>query len=48
MRGQGPFAAHVAQTVNLYRKKYGLDNDYPPLSTTAFRRNARDPQMTLF
>lgn len=38
MRGEGPFAALLAQRFRLARKRYGLDdNPWPALDTTRFR-----------
>lgn len=48
MTGTGIYAEQIAQIFGLYKKKYGLDKRYPPLSTAAFRREARDSQMSLF
>lgn len=38
MRGEGLFAEQIAQTFAVACRKYGLTDDFPTLSTTAFRR----------
>ena len=38
MRGEGIFAAQISQMFNVARRKVGLAEDAPALSTTAFRR----------
>lgn len=48
MTGTGVYADQIAQMFSLYKKKHGLDRRYPRLSTAAFRRDARDRQMSLF
>lgn len=47
MRGEGFYAAQIAQVFDLARRKYGLNNRIA-LSTAAFRRDARQPQLALF
>ena len=36
MRGQGPYAEQIAQTVKVFKKKLGLDQSLPPLDGTQF------------
>jgi DNA repair photolyase len=46
MRGEGIFADQVRTTFQTFRRKYGLDQPFPALSTAAFRRPGE--QMSLF
>lgn len=46
--GEGPYAEHIAQVFALHKKKHGLDQQYPPLSTDAFRRRSENGQLDLF
>ncbi|HRQ61387.1 MAG TPA: radical SAM protein, partial [Alphaproteobacteria bacterium] len=46
--GSGIYAQHVARTMALYKKKYGLDKPRAPLSPSSFRRDAYESQMSLF
>ena len=46
MRGEGAFAALLAQRYAVATRKFGLDSDLPPLRTDLFRRKTQ--QMTLF
>lgn len=48
MRGTGIYADQIAAMVRLYKNRYGLDGTIPPMTTEYFRRNARDPQGSLF
>ncbi|HZZ30175.1 MAG TPA: PA0069 family radical SAM protein [Pirellulales bacterium] len=49
MRGQGEYADGIAHTFRIFRQKFGLDRDIPPLDTTQFRRpRSPDGQLTLF
>lgn len=49
MRGQGVFAEQFAAIFNVAKRRVGLDEPFPKLSTAAFRRPARaGDQMTLF
>ncbi len=48
MRGKGVHADQIAEIFHLYRRKYGLDRQRPPLSIHHFRRPCRDGQMELF
>jgi DNA repair photolyase len=47
-RGRGSHAAQLAQTFDVFTRKYGLNRDIRPLSTAHFRRPQMDGQMTLF
>ncbi len=47
MKGQGPVAQQIRDIFRVFRKRYRLDNPFPPLSTQAFRRPA-GPQLSLF
>jgi DNA repair photolyase len=46
MRGEGIYADQVRSTFQTFRRKYGLDQPFPALSTAAFRRPG--DQMSLF
>lgn len=48
MRGEGPYAEQIAAMMNLYKKRYGLNNIWPPLCVDQFRRDARAAQLSLF
>jgi len=49
MRGDGPYADHLAALFAVAARKAGLDAKLPPLVTTAFRRpSAPDGQLGLF
>lgn len=48
MRGTGVYAQQIEQIFKLSRKRYGLDQPYEALSTTHFRRDAHDAQLSLF
>jgi len=48
MRGEGFFADQIAQIFKKYKKLYGLDRGWPPLSIEHFRRNAISAQLDLF
>jgi DNA repair photolyase len=46
MRGEGIYADQVRATFETFRRRYGLDQPFPTLSTAAFRRPGE--QMSLF
>jgi DNA repair photolyase len=48
MRGEGFHADQIAHIFKLSRKRFGLDKDWPELSTAHFRRNAFSSQFDLF
>ena len=47
-RGQGHLAEQIAQTFDVFTRKYGLNRDIRPLSTAHFRRPEANGQMCLF
>jgi len=47
-RGRGHFAEQIAQTFDVFTRKYGLNRDIRPLSTAHFRRPDVGGQMSLF
>ena len=47
-RGRGPLAEQIAQTFDVFTRKYGLNRDIRPLSTAHFRRPEIGGQMGLF
>jgi DNA repair photolyase len=47
-RGQGHLAEQIAQTFDVFTRKYGLNRDIRPLSTAHFRRPDVGGQMRLF
>jgi DNA repair photolyase len=47
-RGKGKIVEQLAQTFDVFSRKYGLNRDVRPLNTRAFRRPRIDGQMTLF
>jgi DNA repair photolyase len=47
-RGQGHLAQQLAQTFDVFTRKYGLNRDIRPLSTAHFRRPEANGQMGLF
>jgi DNA repair photolyase len=47
-RGKGPMVEQLAQTFDLFTRKYGLNRDIRPLSTAHFRRPDVSGQMGLF
>jgi DNA repair photolyase len=47
-RGQGHLADQIAQTFDIFTRKYGLNRDIRPLSTAHFRRPEISGQMPLF
>jgi DNA repair photolyase len=47
-RGRGPRAEQIAQTFDVFTRKYGLNRDIRPLSTAHFRRPEISGQMRLF
>jgi len=47
-RGRGHFADQIAQTFDIFTRKYGLNRDIRPLSTAHFRHPDLSGQMRLF
>jgi DNA repair photolyase len=47
-RGCGPLVDQIAQTFDVFTRKYDLNRDIRPLSTAHFRRPPLDGQMPLF
>ena len=47
-RGRGPIVDQIAQTFDVFTRKYGLNRDIRPLSTAHFRRPQLHGQMELF
>jgi DNA repair photolyase len=47
-RGRGHFTSHIAQSFDVFTRKYKLNQDVRPLSRKAFRRPDRSGQMSLF
>lgn len=47
-RGRGPIVEQLAQTFDVFTRRYGLNRDIRPLSTANFRRPVRDGQLPLF
>jgi DNA repair photolyase len=47
-RGKGKIVEQIAQTFDVFTRKYGLNRDVRPLSTKHFRRPSLDGQMSLF
>ncbi len=47
-RGRGSHAEQLAQTFDVFTRKYGLNRDIRPLSTAHFRRPEANGQMSLF
>jgi len=47
-RGRGQLTEHLAQTFDVFTRKYGLNRDIRPLSTAHFRRPDIGGQMGLF
>ncbi|HEX4794499.1 MAG TPA: PA0069 family radical SAM protein [Humisphaera sp.] len=47
-RGRGPIVDQIAQTFDVFTRKYGLNRDIRPLSTAHFRRPQLHGQMDLF
>jgi DNA repair photolyase len=47
-RGRGPIVEQIAQTFDVFTRKYGLNRDIRPLSGASFRRPRNDGQMSLF
>jgi len=47
-RGEGAYVQNIAQTFDIFTRKYGLNRDIRPLSTAHFRRPELDGQMGLF
>lgn len=47
-RGSGPMVEQLAQTFDVFTRKYGLNRDIRPLSTAHFRRPEKSGQMSLF
>jgi DNA repair photolyase len=48
MRGEGLFADQIRITFQTFKRRYGLDQPFPELSTAAFRVPGRVEQMGLF
>ena len=48
MRGQGPFAAQIADTFRVFAARYGLDRPLPSPSSAHFRRPRDAAQLSLF
>jgi hypothetical protein len=47
-RGRGPIVEQLAQTFDVFTRKYGLNRDIRPLSAAHFRRPTTGGQMSLF
>ena len=47
-RGRGPIVEQLAQTFDVFCRRYGLNRDVRPLSSKYFRPPQRDGQMSLF
>jgi len=47
-RGRGPLVDQLAQTFDVFTRKYGLNRDIRPLSTAYFRRPDVSGQLSLF
>jgi DNA repair photolyase len=47
-RGKGKIVEQLAQTFDVFSRKYGLNREVRPLSTKHFRRPRMDGQMSLF
>jgi DNA repair photolyase len=47
-RGQGEYAAQIAQLFDVSARRTGLDRPMPELSSAAFRRSSRDGQLRLW
>ncbi|MBA3273624.1 MAG: PA0069 family radical SAM protein [Chthoniobacterales bacterium] len=47
-RGKGKIVEQLAQTFDVFSRKYGINRDIRPLNTRAFRRPQLDGQMSLF
>ena len=47
-RGRGPFADQIARTMQVFRRRHGLDAPPPPLRADAFRRPEAPGQLRLF
>lgn len=47
-RGRGPLVEQIAQTFDIFTRKYGLNRDIRPLSTAHFRRPQANGQLSLF
>jgi DNA repair photolyase len=48
MKGEGLFADQIRVTFQTFRRRYGLDQPFPQLSTAAFRRPGAVEQLGLF
>ena len=46
--GNGPLAAQIAQTFDVFTRRYGLNRDIRPLSSAHFRRPDTSGQISLF
>lgn len=47
-RGRGPIVEQIAQTFDVFTRKYGLNRNIRPLSTAHFRRPEAQGQGRLF
>ena len=48
MKGEGLFAEQIRVTFQTFKRRYGLDQPFPELSTAAFRVPGRVEQLGLF
>jgi DNA repair photolyase len=48
MKGEGLFADQIRATFQTFKRRYGLDQPFPELSTDAFRRPGQVEQLGLF
>ncbi|MEX2671507.1 MAG: PA0069 family radical SAM protein [Phycisphaeraceae bacterium] len=49
MKGTGPYAEQIAQTVRIFKQRYNLNRPLRPMSSASFRRPQKDKnQLTLF
>ena len=48
MRGEGLFADQIRATFQTFKRRYGLDQPFPELSTAAFRVPGKAEQLGLF
>jgi DNA repair photolyase len=48
MKGEGLFAEQIRATFQTFKRRYGLDQPFPSLSTAAFRRPGAVEQLGLF
>jgi DNA repair photolyase len=47
-RGRGPIVEQIAQSFDVFTRKYGLNRDIRPLSTAHFKRPSANGQLSLF